>query len=284
MFDMKSKMPSIVGATLALLSDRDLNIAPDGSFRITLGSEHGGSGEQGLVHVPLNPGIISVGVRDLLADWRQKPCRMIVRELGKAPAAGGAELLDYATIKQHLIADLPGYIGFWGNFPNIWFGGLKPNTISVPRGRVGGWGFVAGLNFALAPNEAGIVTTTRGAAAYTGFQLNDPWMIQADAKLNQVCLNSSQARPSPDGSFTYVIAQSDPGVANWLDTVGVNSGIGILRWQKVPHDMTNDGLIREFRVVKLSEVAGMSQLPRVTPEQRRSEIAARAAAYASRAG
>ena len=210
---------------------------------------------------------------------------LVVRELGNSQPIepGTAEPLDYAEIKRNLIKDLPGYIHFWANFPTIWFGGLEPNTISAARGRVGGWGFVAGMNFALAPDEAGIVTTTRGDAAYTGFQLNNPWMIQSDAKLNQVCLNSSQVKPSPDGSFTYVISQGDPGVANWLDTVGVNSGIGILRWQKVPKEMTSDGLIREFRVVKLSEVASMTQLPRVSPEQRRTEIAARAAAYASRA-
>jgi hypothetical protein len=285
MFDMTSKMPSIVGATLALLADRDLKLGVDGSFRITLGS-----GEQSASHVPLKPGVISLGVRDLLSDWRQRPSRLVVRELGKlhpielgTAEPGTAEALDDGKIKRNLIKDLMGYIRFWANFPTIWFGGLKPNTISAPRGRVGGWGFVAGMNFALAPDEAAIVTTTRGDAAYTGFQLNDPWMIQSDAKLNQVCLNSSQVKPSPDGSFTYVISQGDPGVANWLDTVGVNSGIGILRWQKVPNEMTSEGLIREFRVVKLSEVAGMAQLPRVTKQQRRAEIAARAAAYASRA-
>jgi hypothetical protein len=280
MYDMDSKMPSMVSATIRVLSDRDLDIAPDGSFRITLGS-----GEQGPVHVPLKPGGLVVSTRDLMADWHQRPCRLAVRELGSSrpmfPAA--AEPIDHTMIKRNLLQHMPRYIGFWAKFPEIWFGGLKPNTISAPRGRVGGWGFVAGLNFLIKPDEAVIVTTTRGAAAYTGFQLNDPWMIQSDAKKNQICLNSSQARPSPDGSFTYVISQTDPGVTNWLDTVGLDSGIGLLRWQKVPKDMTGDGLIREFRVTKLSEVAGMAQLPRVTPEQRRAEIASRAAAYGSRA-
>lgn len=280
MFDMDSKMPSIVGATLALFSDDDLKTGADGSFRITLGS-----GEQAPLHVPLKPGNISLGIRDLLADWRQRPCKLVVRELGGSPSADPAVAtpLDYAMIKQHLLADLPGYIRFWAKFPEIWFGGIKPNTISAPRGRVGGWGFIVGLNFALAADQAAIVTTTRGAAAYTGFQLTDPWMIQADAKRHQVCLNNSQARPSPDGTFTYVIAGADPGVANWLDTTGVDSGIGIVRWQKVPGDMTDEGLIREYRVVKLSEVAGMTRLPRVSPEERRAEIADRAEAYGSRA-
>jgi hypothetical protein len=280
MFDMKSKMPSIVGATMALFQDRDLKIAPDGSFRITLGS-----GEQGPVHVPLRPGNISLGVRDLLADWRQRPSKLVVRELGSGTPIDRpvAEELDYAMIKQHLVEDLPGYVRFWARFPEIWFGGLKPNSISAPRGRVGGWGFVAGCNFALAPDEAAIITTTRGQAVYTGFQINDPWMIQPDAKRYQVCLNSSQAKPGPDGSFTYVISQTDPGVANWLDTTGVNSGIGILRWQKVPADMTGEGLIREYKVMKLTDVDRMTQLPRVSPEDRRAVIAERAAAYSTRA-
>jgi hypothetical protein len=279
MFDMKSKMPSIVGATLALLSDSDIRPDGEGRFRITLGS-----GEHCENHVELKRGIISVGVRDLLSDWRQRPARLILRELGGVSADDlrMAESLDQDEIKAHLLKDLPAYIRFWGKFPSIWFGGLQPNTISSPRGRVGGWGFVAGMSFAIAPDEAVIVTTSRGDAAYTGFQLNSPWMIQADATANQVCLNSSQAKPNPDGTFTYVISQSDPGVANWLDTVGVNSGIGILRWQKVPKEMTADALIREFRVVGLSEVHDMTYLPRVTVQQRHDEITARAAAYGSR--
>lgn len=279
MFDMKSKMPSIVGTTIALFDDEDLKIAADGSFRITLGS-----GEQGPVHVKMLPTNISVGVRDLLSDWRQRPCKLVVREIGsKRPLEPAtAEELDYALIKQHLIADLPGFIRFWAKFPDIWFGGLKPNTISAPRARVGGWGFVAGLHFALAPDEAAIVTAKRGAAAYMGFQLNDPWMIMGDATRYQLCLNNSQAKPSPDGSFTYVISPNDPGVANWLDTVGLHNGIGCLRWQKVPADMTGDGLIREYRVVKLAEVAAMTQLPRVSPQERQAEIANRATTFKSR--
>jgi hypothetical protein len=158
---------------------------------------------------------------------------------------------------------------------------LKPNTHSEPMGRTGGWGFVAGLRYDLKPDEAMIVTTTRGGARYTGFQLNDPWMMQPDARRHQVCLNSSQTKWSDDDSATYVIAANDPGVANWLDPSGVTSGLGILRWQAVPDGATKEGLIRDVRVIKLSEIAGL-QLPRVTSSERRREIANRATAYASR--
>lgn len=171
---------------------------------------------------------------------------------------------------------------FWGKFPEIWFGGIKPNTISEARGRNGGWGFIAGLNFKIAPDEAVLVTTGRGGAAYTGFQINDPWMIQPDVMTNQACLNLSQSTPNPDGTFSYVISASDPGVANWLDTVGLDAGIGIIRWQAVPPGATKDGLIRDFRIIKLADLAGISHIPRVTPEQRHAQIAARGPAYATR--
>jgi hypothetical protein len=177
---------------------------------------------------------------------------------------------------------LPGFVRFWSRFPEIWFGGLAPNSVSEPLGRNGGWGVVAGCRFVLEPDEAILVTTGRNGAGYTGFQLNDPWMIAPDARANQVCLNLSQATPNADGSVTYVISQADPGVANWLDTVGCNAGMGILRWQALPPGPTSDGLIRDFRKVKLAALDSISNIPRVTPAQRREAVAARAAAYAAR--
>jgi hypothetical protein len=81
---------------------------------------------------------------------------------------------------------------------------------------------------------------------------------------------------------TYVIAASDPGAANWLDTTGLRDGYAILRWQAVPPELKGDGLIREFRVVKLGDVAAMKALPRVTPAERKTQVAARKAAYETR--
>jgi hypothetical protein len=62
----------------------------------------------------------------------------------------------------------------------------------------------------------------------------------------------------------------------------MRDGIGIFRWQAVTPTMTNAGLIRDFRVVKLVELDKIQELPRVTPEQRRSALAARAPGYNTR--
>jgi hypothetical protein len=181
-----------------------------------------------------------------------------------------------------VLDDLPGFIDFWAHFPEIWFGGLKANSISLPQGRNGGWGFVAGLRFDLDDDEAMLVRLDRQRAAYAGFQINDPWMIAPDARYYQVCLNNSQAVPNRDGTCSYVISRADPGVANWLDTTGLPRGIGIMRWQGTSADTDATKLIRECRVVKLADLAQMRDLPRVTPAQRRAAIAARLPAYSYR--
>ncbi|MEJ5978340.1 hypothetical protein WG901_16930 [Novosphingobium sp. PS1R-30] len=255
-----------------------------GRFRITLASDAGaGPGNENWASpnhlvIPAS-GPVAIGVRDILSDWKQRASGLTVRRLdpvADAPAFGLAQVRELA------LRDLEAYVDFWSKFPDIWFGGLGPNKHSAPQQRPGGWGFVAGLNFHLAPDEAMVVTTTTGGARYTGFQLNDPWMIAPDARANQVCLNGSQVTPNADGSVTYVIAPKDPGAANWLDTTGLLDGIGILRWQAIPADLKGEGLIREVKVIKASEIATIAGLPRLTPAQRRRQLAARKPDYETR--
>jgi len=255
--------------------DQDhLVVDGSGRFRITLGGEADGPN-----HLPIaDSGFCAVGVRDVLADWKLRPAGLTIRRLDKVTAPP----MGLARLRERALADLEGYIGFWSHFPDIWFGGLKPNVHSAPQQRPGGWGYVAGLNFHLAPGEAMIVTTSSGGSKYTGFQLNDPWMIAPDARMRQVCLNGSQVTPNADGTVTYVISPTDPGAVNWLDTDGCHDGLGILRWQAIPPGLSGDGLIREVRVATLADVAAIPGLPRVTPAQRRVRVAARKAAYETR--
>src|SRR3546814_9739698 len=51
-----------------------------------------------------------------------------------------------------------------------------------------------------------VITTTDGGADYTGFQITDPWTLRPETLLRTSSLNKTQARKSPDGSYTYVIA------------------------------------------------------------------------------
>ena len=222
-------------------------------------------------------GFAVIGARDILADWTLRPSKLTIRRLDPVRP----EPRTYATVRARVLEDLEGYVRFWAHFPDIWFGGLKANAHSEPMQRPGGWGFVAGLNFHLADDGALLVTTTRGRAKFTGFQLNDPWMIAPGARTRLVCLNNSQAIANGDGSTSYVISKSDPGVHNWLDTCGLRDGFGIIRWQNIPESLTKDGLIANMKVIKLAEVAVLG-LPAISTQHRREQVAARFAAYSSR--
>ena len=70
------------------------------------------------------------------------------------------------------------------------------------------------------------------------------------ATTRQISLNRTQTTLEPDGSFKVVIAGSDPGVPNWLDTEGRTDGM--VWWRFLLPEENIEPLIS--RVVPLSEV------------------------------
>ena len=214
----------------------------------------------------------------MLADWKLRPAGLTINRLDKV------ELRPFgvAEVRKLVVEDLPGYIKFWSNFPSIWFQGLKPNGPPQDAAPAGWLGLRGWLELPPRPDEAILVTTDPAGAEYTGFQINDPWMIQPDARLAQVSLNRSQVTANADGTVTYVIAARDSGVANWLDTTGYHDGLAIIRWQAIPQDADGDALIRDFRLIKLDDLAAIKDVPRVTAAERKVRVAARKQNYETR--
>lgn len=66
--------------------------------------------------------------------------------------------------------------------------------------------------------------------AYMGFHLSNLWGESLDYANHTSSLNGFQSEPDPDGVIRYVVAGTDPGVPNWLDTAGHPSGFLALRW------------------------------------------------------
>lgn len=265
-----------LGGKTTVLTDRDIKVAPDGTFRITLGGDAPVSG--GDPHVALEPGTIGIGFRDVLSDWAQKPSELTIRRLDRQDDAP----IDRAALKRRVIDRLSSYVKFWSAFPDSWLGGLQPNTISKPVPREGGWGYLAGLRFALKPDEAILVTTTRGGAQYQGIQVVDPWMIGSNGRRHLTSFNPAQVQANADGSHSFVIAARDPGTANWLDTAGLHDGYAVLRWQNFPTTSNGEGLVREFKVIKLADAAKIPGIATITPRARRAQVAERETTYTSR--
>jgi hypothetical protein len=91
----------------------------------------------------------------------------------------------------------------------------------------------------LAGDEALVIEIPRIPACVSwNFQLNNHWMESLDYRHHRVHVNKRTAVYAPDGSCTIVVADRDPGVANWLETAGHRQGTMCFRWigaQEIVH-------------------------------------------------
>ena len=89
--------------------------------------------------------------------------------------------------------------------------------------------YVMGV-FSLQADEALILSfETAPDGAYWGFQLGDVWDRTLPYHERQTSLNMAQVHIEANGELHVVISGQDPGVANWLDTVGREEGEIVLR-------------------------------------------------------
>jgi hypothetical protein len=89
-----------------------------------------------------------------------------------------------------------------------------------------------GGRFRLEPGQALVVTVHEPDKPflYWGLTLTSPWMESFDYRYATTALNNKTATRAEDGSWRLVIAPTDPGVENWLDTGGRLEGYMLVRW------------------------------------------------------
>ena len=260
---------------IAALTDKQLNIAKDGSFTLTIGGEP----EAGVPHLASEPVACSFGFRQMMPDWTTPPLQVEVTRFD----GSGVAAPDFAALRQSVLKDLAGYLRFWGHYSTDWMGGIGSGELVGPVPREGGWGYLAASNLRLDRGEAVLVKLNSGGAGYFAVQFTDPWMIGPAPGLRQTSLNCVQAVPDADGSTTFVLAPVDPGIANWVDMHGLNEGFATMRWQGFPEARDEGaGLIEDFRVVRLSELDDIPGIARITPERRSHQVAERRASFATR--
>jgi len=228
-------------------------------------------------------------VREVYSDWateRRGEIRIqCVDTAGQAPPVPDRSALAkrYGVTGKILLSRLKTFLAF----PKWFYYDLPVNTLTEPRSTPGGLTtqFSSAGHYELGPEEAMIVTVPRCAdAPYQGIQLGSLWYVSLDYINHQTSLTADQARVDPDGKIRFVIAERDPGLANWLELTGHDRGYVQIRWQRLARDLgPDDGPVVE--VVKTDELP--DRLPhydetRVTPEQWAARIAARQDAVAAR--
>lgn len=262
------------------LFDEGLAVAADGSYRITLSPEPA----RGRVnHIQTREDGPALLIRSVLSDWStQAPDALTIRRLDR-PAS--AERLSDADLAAQVVRRLQSDVPFWLKANHFFVLDNPPNRLPTPQARGGGWGYSSFGNYRLGADEALLITIHPMGARYTGFVVTTPWSISCEHVHRSGSLNNTQTHANPDGSYTYVISATDPGVANWLDTSGLDAGGYFVRWMKFPElPPTGEGLVRETRLVRLADLERIlpRDVPKLTPGQRVAELAKRARAFERR--
>jgi len=135
-----------------------------------------------------------------------------------------------------------------------------PNQIGSPLdwsdSQGGGWGAVdivyAAGPWQLEADEALVIEGRMPKCLFASVVLWNPFGQTADYRYRTVSLNKVQMELAEDGGYRVVVANTDPGVPNWLDTAGRREGTVFWRFM-LPEE--SPGRL-DCRVVKTASLAG----------------------------
>jgi hypothetical protein len=105
-------------------------------------------------------------------------------------------------------------------------------------------------HWALQAEQALVIEVEPPPCDHWNFQLNNYWMESLDYRHHRIHVNQHTAVYERDGSLRIVVAHRDPGLPNWIETVGHESGTMCFRWVRAEHHPTP-----RTRVVTLAELA-----------------------------
>jgi hypothetical protein len=209
------------------ISAADLEADANGDFEILFGPEHRKGNWLEVV-----PGTSSLLSREFFADWRTaRPGRFRLQCLDPAP--GGWPSVSGDRVEREIRA-----IGDWLVAAVEMFLGAHERGLSDyrnafdPRGSRPGSGLPEIYHgfWDLAPDECLIIHAEPPPGRYWGLQMANALWNTFDFAHRQTSLNANQVDREADGSFHIIVAHHDPGVANWLDAMGIQRGMLTLRF------------------------------------------------------
>ncbi|MDG4666324.1 hypothetical protein [Mycobacterium sp. 236(2023)] len=267
--------------TVAVLNGRTMDVESDGSFTITVDSDPANGRPN---HVQSTPEAHEFYIRDVLLNWdRDDPNHLAIQRLGgeaTTPARTLDEQADATADMMAYFANFTGKLshGIYKMPPNHFNLAWSADKVGAMRNQV----YVMG-RFDLNPGEAFVVEVGDGGAEYFTVPLSNIWGTTLDLVDRTGSLNKAQSRRNEDGTYTYVISPTDPGVANWIDSGGLPEGILTLRMAEFGPEGPKEDLGARGRVIKLDDLdKEVPSLPRVSAQERATELAERRAAYLRR--
>ncbi|WP_213004009.1 hypothetical protein [Parahaliea maris] len=269
--------------TVGLLDGKDLVVDSEGYFEIYVDSDPQGSRAN---HVRTGPEAHEFYIRDVIFDWAEdRANELSVERIGGPPSRPPrSEAENVALIRD--------YLNKWALNTTRWNAQAMdrtPNEFSytIDRdsdGALRNQIYIMG-NFALPDSDTALVLDVNmGGAGYFIAPITNVWGTSNEIVERTGCLNSHQAMPNGDGTYTFVLSLRDPGLHNWLDPDDLAEGILTLRWAEFAGGRPGGDLGVRSRLVPLGQLAQTlpADTPLVDPAGRRRQLSARGASYAWR--
>jgi hypothetical protein len=225
--------------TVVTLNDRQLTFGPDGEFDVVVSPD-----ERPGDWVRMEPDVCSVIVRQYfeLPPAQRVPATLAIEVLdGPAGPDEGDGAHDASRIADRLRAAAAFIRSTNAAFP--FPPGPLENSFSEPLGYSGEAGalgttdnvYVMG-RWRLGPGQSLVIETTPARCRYWSVQAWNRWgqsmtgTLDPDRDYPHQIVSSTSASYAPDGSVRVVLAERDPGEANWLRTFGWTEGVLIFRY------------------------------------------------------
>ena len=236
----------------------ELDIGEDGRFELTVGSrEHEGN------WLPMTAESGTLIVRQTFLDRETEvPAELHIERINCPEDEKRPRPLTPEQIDEGLKSASTLVAGAAMLFAN-WARGFQKHTNTLPTFdpdvslAAGGDPNIVYYHshWAIAEDEALLIEATPPECEHWNFQLNNYWMESLDYRHHAIHTNKHLAHHEEDGSVRIVVAHTDPGLPNWLETAGHTSGTMCFRWIRAaehPQPRT--------RVLKLSELVRLAKL------------------------
>lgn len=215
------------------LEHTDLQLEPDGSFEIILSHQ-----PRGKNWLKIETATSMLMVRQTFSDrFREVPAEVAIENLD---GRTHPDPITPAMVDEGLKTAAMFVAGASMLFSR-WAKGFQNHTNRLPlfdpevSNAAGGDASIIYYHshWKLADHESLVIEVKPPECSSWNFQLNNYWMESLDYRYFTICINKASAVYLPDGAVRIVVAHSDPGVPNWINTCGHREGTMLWRWYRI---------------------------------------------------
>ena len=232
-------------------------------------------------HLTTNARVKFLFVRDSMMDWSQEtPLALEIERQGKdrPEPLSQDDRLDEGL--RQMRQDVPLYYWFFRLSA-----GKPVNTMPQPFRPASVGGLVTQASsigrLHLEDDQAAIVRYDPAGADYHSLNMVMWWYRSLDAHERQSGLTGAMTSRNADGTITCVVSKRDPGIDNWIDTVGQKELLPMIRWQGLPESQVNQGPRHWLEIVKFDDLDRTlgQDVRRIDAKGRAQQLADRRAAW-----